>query len=85
MTFKNLATRPYSIHAHGVSYEKSSEGYSYNDETEEWLRGDDVVKPGEVYVYVWYATKQSGPEPEASACRTWAYHSGVSMVRNHVL
>lgn len=82
VTFKNLATRPYSIHAHGVSYEKSSEGYSYNDETEEWLRGDDVVKPGEVYVYVWYATKQSGPEPEASACRTWAYHSGVSMEKD---
>ncbi|KAM5180745.1 coagulation factor V [Mantella aurantiaca] len=82
VTFKNLATRPYSIHPHGVAYEKSSEGYSYADETEEWLRVDDIVKPGETYVYVWYATKQSGPEPGASACRTWAYHSGVSIEKD---
>ncbi|KAM9320236.1 coagulation factor V [Gastrophryne carolinensis] len=82
VTFKNLATRPYSIHAHGVSYEKSSEGYSYADETEDWLKTDDIVKPGETYVYVWYATKQSGPEPEGSACRTWAYHSGVNIEKD---
>ncbi|XP_018412784.1 PREDICTED: coagulation factor V [Nanorana parkeri] len=82
VTFKNLATRPYSIHAHGVSYEKSSEGYSYADETEDWLQGDDIIKPGKSYVYVWYATKQSGPEPEASACRTWAYHSGVNVEKD---
>ncbi|XP_075052475.1 coagulation factor V [Mixophyes fleayi] len=77
VTFKNLASRPYSLHAHGVSYEKSSEGYSYDDETKEWLKKDDAVQPGETHIYVWYAAKQSGPEPEESACRTWAYYSGV--------
>ncbi|XP_056414161.1 coagulation factor V [Hyla sarda] len=78
VTFKNLASQPYSIHAHGVSYEKSSEGYRYDDETKEWLKKDDIVQPQESYVYVWYATQQSGPESEGSACRTWAYHSGVN-------
>ncbi|XP_072270189.1 coagulation factor V [Pyxicephalus adspersus] len=82
VTFKNLASRPYSIHAHGVSYEKSSEGYNYKDETEDWLQGDDIVKPGDSHVYVWYATKYSGPDREASACRTWAYHSGVSLEKD---
>lgn len=81
MTFKNLASQPYSIHAHGVSYEKSSEGYRYDDETVDWLKKDDAVQPQESYVYVWYATQQSGPEPEGSACKTWAYHSGVNTVR----
>ncbi|KAM4044098.1 coagulation factor V [Anomaloglossus baeobatrachus] len=78
VTFKNLASRPYSIHAHGVSYEKSSEGYRYDDETMEWLKKDEVIEPQESYVYVWYATKSSGPEPDGSACKTWAYHSGLN-------
>ncbi|XP_069802150.1 coagulation factor V [Dendropsophus ebraccatus] len=82
VTFKNLASQPYSIHAHGMSYEKSSEGYRYDDETKEWLKNDDVVKPQESYVYVWYATQKSGPEPQGSACRTWAYHSGVNLEKD---
>lgn len=82
VTFKNLASQPYSIHAHGVSYEKSSEGYRYDDETVDWLKKDDAVQPQESYVYVWYATQQSGPEPEGSACKTWAYHSGVNTERD---
>ncbi|KAM3934982.1 coagulation factor V [Leptodactylus fuscus] len=82
VTFKNLASRPYSIHAHGVSYEKSSEGYGYDDETPDWLKKDDVVQPQESYVYVWYATKQSAPESDGSACKTWAYHSGVDLEKD---
>ncbi|KAM4699723.1 coagulation factor V [Discoglossus pictus] len=82
VTFKNLATRPYSLHAHGVSYEKFSEGRSYNDETLELLKKDDAVNPGETHVYVWYATQQSGPDPEGSACRAWAYYSGVNPERD---
>ncbi|XP_053313463.1 coagulation factor V [Spea bombifrons] len=82
VTFKNLASRPYSVHAHGVSYEKSSEGWGYDDETQDWLKKDDSLKPGDKYVYVWYASKQSGPEPEGSACRAWAYYSAVNPERD---
>uniref|UniRef100_A0A6I8QQ06 Coagulation factor V (proaccelerin, labile factor) n=1 Tax=Xenopus tropicalis TaxID=8364 RepID=A0A6I8QQ06_XENTR len=78
ITFKNLASRPYSLHAHGVSYEKSSEGFQYDDGTPDWLKKDDAVKPGETYTYVWYATHQSAPENEGSDCRTWIYYSGVN-------
>ncbi|XP_066456094.1 coagulation factor V isoform X2 [Eleutherodactylus coqui] len=78
VTFKNLASQPYSIHAHGVSYEKSSEGYRYDDETQDWLKQDEVIQPHGSNVYVWYATQQSGPEQDGSACKTWAYHSGVN-------
>uniref|UniRef100_A0A8C5LQ13 Coagulation factor V n=1 Tax=Leptobrachium leishanense TaxID=445787 RepID=A0A8C5LQ13_9ANUR len=82
VTFKNFASRAYSIHAHGVSYEKSSEGWSYEDESHEWLKKDDLVKPGESHVYVWYAKKQSGPEPEGFDCRAWVYYSAVNPERD---
>ena len=29
VVFKNLASRPYTIHAHGVLYDKASEGMKY--------------------------------------------------------
>ena len=33
IVFKNNATHPYSMHPHGVLYEKDSEGADYNDST----------------------------------------------------
>ena len=33
MTFRNAASRDYSILAHGVSYDKANEGSGYNDGT----------------------------------------------------
>ncbi|XP_029789209.1 coagulation factor V [Suricata suricatta] len=76
--FKNLASRPYSLHAHGLSYEKSSEGKSYEDESPEWFKEDNAVRPNSSYTYVWHATPRSGPENPGSACRAWAYYSAVN-------
>ncbi|XP_074856068.1 coagulation factor V isoform X2 [Carettochelys insculpta] len=76
--FKNMASRPYSLHAHGLFYEKSSEGSSYEDESPDWLRADDAVQPNDTYTYVWFATKRSGPVQAGAACRSWAYYSGVN-------
>uniref|UniRef100_A0A8C3F7K2 Plastocyanin-like domain-containing protein n=1 Tax=Chrysemys picta bellii TaxID=8478 RepID=A0A8C3F7K2_CHRPI len=61
--FKNLASRPYSLHSHGLFYEKSSEGR---------------IQPNDTYTYVWFATKRSGPIQPGAACRSWAYYSGVN-------
>ncbi|KAJ1119171.1 hypothetical protein NDU88_007357 [Pleurodeles waltl] len=80
--FKNLASRPYSMHAHGVSYEKASEGKGYEDESPEWLRKDDAVKPGDTHTYLWYPTWRSGPEANGAACKTWAYYSAVNMEKD---
>ncbi|XP_063109706.1 coagulation factor V isoform X1 [Cavia porcellus] len=76
--FKNLASRPYSIHAHGLSYEKSSEGRSYDDDSPEWFQDDNAILPNNSYTYVWHATDRSGPETSGSACRAWAYYSAVN-------
>ena len=78
--FKNLASRPYSLHAHGLSYEKSSEGKTYEDDSPEWFKEDNAVQPNSSYTYVWHATERSGPESPGSACRAWAYYSAVNPV-----
>ncbi|XP_054443772.1 coagulation factor V isoform X1 [Pteronotus mesoamericanus] len=76
--FKNLASRPYSLHAHGLAYEKSSEGKTYEDESPEWFKEDNAIQPNRSYTYVWHATGRSGPENPGSACRAWAYYSAVN-------
>ncbi|XP_039383519.1 venom prothrombin activator pseutarin-C non-catalytic subunit-like isoform X2 [Mauremys reevesii] len=76
--FKNLASRPYSLHSHGLFYEKSSEGSSYEDESPDWFKKDDAVQPNDTYTYVWFATKRSGPIQPGAACRSWAYYSAVN-------
>ncbi|XP_032771504.1 coagulation factor V isoform X2 [Rattus rattus] len=80
--FKNLASRPYSLHAHGLSYEKSSEGKNYEDDSPKWFQEDDAVQPNSSYTYVWHATERSGPENPGSACRAWVYYSAVDVERD---
>ncbi|XP_054568137.1 coagulation factor V [Eptesicus fuscus] len=80
--FKNLASRPYSLHAHGLFYEKSSEGKNYEDESPEWFQEDNAVQPNSSYTYVWHATGRAGPENPGSACRAWAYYSAVNTERD---
>ena len=46
VVFRNNGHRPYSMHPHGVFYEKSSEGVPYNDGTEGGDKADDGVAPG---------------------------------------
>ncbi|XP_063161714.1 coagulation factor V isoform X2 [Candoia aspera] len=76
--FKNLASRPYSLHAHGLLYEKSSEGRSYDDQSPEFFKKDDAIMPNGTYTYVWHVTKRSGPTHNKKICRSWAYYSGVN-------
>uniref|UniRef100_G1PBL7 Coagulation factor V n=1 Tax=Myotis lucifugus TaxID=59463 RepID=G1PBL7_MYOLU len=80
--FKNLASRPYSLHAHGLSYEKSSEGKNYEDESSKWFQEDNAVQPNSSYTYVWHAIGRAGPENPGSACRAWAYYSAVNTERD---
>ncbi|XP_028855794.1 ceruloplasmin [Denticeps clupeoides] len=64
VVFKNMASRPYSIHAHGVKTEKS-----------EILE----TKPGETQTYTWYITKNAGPTEEQEECSVGAYYSSVDV------
>ena len=63
VVFKNKATRPYSMHPHGVLYEKDSEGVDYNDGTTGADRTDGRVAPGATHTYVWKIPERAGPGP----------------------
>uniref|UniRef100_M3XTM3 Ceruloplasmin n=1 Tax=Mustela putorius furo TaxID=9669 RepID=M3XTM3_MUSPF len=65
--FKNMATRPYSIHAHGVKTESSTV---------------TPTLPGEICTYIWKIPERSGAGIKDSACIPWAYYSTVDQVKD---
>ncbi|XP_058232223.1 hephaestin-like protein 1a isoform X2 [Hemibagrus wyckioides] len=79
---KNFASRRYSVHPHGVFYEKDSEGALYPDGTSGRFKKDDAVAPGESYTYTWSVTEEFAPTNSDSNCLTWIYHSHVDAPRD---
>ncbi|KAM4663036.1 coagulation factor VIII isoform 2-T2 [Discoglossus pictus] len=73
--FKNLASRPYSLHGVGVSYGKSSEGMGYTDGTGQSEKTDEAVDPGAEHVYLWHIPESYGPTLFDPSCVTSAYYS----------
>ncbi|XP_069140147.1 hephaestin-like protein [Argopecten irradians] len=81
--FKNMASgRNYSIHPHGVLYDKTAEGALYVDGTNSTFKKDDGVPPGGSHVYIWNVTSNFGPLRSDENCVSWAYHSHVSPVKD---
>ncbi|KAI1893976.1 hypothetical protein AGOR_G00129200 [Albula goreensis] len=72
---KNFASRTYSLHPHGVFYEKDSEGALYPDRTSGRLKHDDMVPPGGNHTYTWIVKPEFAPTDGDPNCLTWAYHS----------
>ncbi|MFQ5927899.1 MAG: multicopper oxidase domain-containing protein, partial [Terriglobia bacterium] len=77
VVFKNNASRPYSMHPHGVFYTKSSEGVPYNDGTSGADKRDDAVPPGGTHTYIWPVPERAGPGPGDPSSLVWLYHSHV--------
>lgn len=82
VVFRNNGHRAFSMHPHGVFYEKSSEGVPYNDGTSARDKMDDSVPPGSTYTYVWAVPARAGPGPMDGSSVMWMYHSHVSEVRD---
>ncbi len=74
VVFKNNATHPFSMHPHGVAYEKSSEGTTYGGLSWEET---GVVAPGKTYIYTWEVPERSGPRSPGPRSVVWLYHSHV--------
>ncbi|XP_040006415.1 ferroxidase HEPHL1 isoform X2 [Xiphias gladius] len=74
---KNFGSRNYSVHPHGVFYEKNAEGALYPDGTSNWLKKDDSVPPGGSYTYRWEVRPEFAPTDDDANCLTWIYHSHV--------
>lgn len=82
VVFRNNARRPYSIHPHGVFYNKNAEGVPYNDGTKGGDKSDDGVAPGATFTYVWAVPARAGPGPMDGSSVMWMYHSHVDEVRD---
>uniref|UniRef100_A0A8C2JJY9 ferroxidase n=1 Tax=Cyprinus carpio TaxID=7962 RepID=A0A8C2JJY9_CYPCA len=67
IVFKNKASKPYSVHAHGVKTSKSHQ---------------NGVQPGHTMTYSWFIPNRSGPGPSDPNCITYAYYSSVSLVED---
>lgn len=78
VVFRNNASRPYSIHPHGVFYGKDSEGTPYNDNSTAADRLGDAVAPGATYTYTWHVPERAGPGPNDPSSVVWLYHSHVN-------
>ncbi|NXX70111.1 HEPH protein, partial [Spizella passerina] len=67
VVFKNNASRPYSIHAHGVLEQQAGH--------------PQVANPGDIVTYRWEVPERAGPGPNDSACVPWIYYSAVDPVK----
>ena len=72
--FKNNGTQSYSMHPHGVLYEKASEGSYYNDGANDPSH-NGVVAPGGTHTYIWQVPERAGPGPNDPSSIVWLYHS----------
>ncbi|XP_010078357.1 PREDICTED: coagulation factor VIII-like, partial [Pterocles gutturalis] len=72
VTFKNLASRPFSFHSTLQAYE----------ETEGAKQGGEAVLPGEVRKYSWKVLPQMAPTTQEFDCKAWAYFSNVDLEKD---
>jgi manganese oxidase len=82
ITFKNNSSHPYSMHPHGVLYEKDSEGADYNDGTSGKDKEDGAVPPGSTHIYTWKIPERAGPGPNDPSSVFWLYHSHADELRD---
>jgi manganese oxidase len=72
--FKNNTKLTCSMHPHGVSYAKDSEGAMYNDGTQGAAKKDDMVPPGGSFTYHWSVPERAGPAHGDGSSILWMYH-----------
>jgi manganese oxidase len=73
--FKNNGTHAYSMHPHGLFYDKASEGSAYVDGSDAKDAVGGAVPPGQVYTYRWEVPERAGPGPRDGSSIVWLYHS----------
>ncbi len=73
VTFINRTDQALSMHPHGLTYDKDSEGAFYFPDPGKgaW------VSPGGRFTYIWRADASAGPAPGEPSSKAWLYHSHV--------
>jgi FtsP/CotA-like multicopper oxidase with cupredoxin domain len=64
----------FSIHPHGVRYDKDNEGAYYAPNPG---RGSWVTRSNR-YTYTWKVDQDAGPRPDEPSSKVWLYHSHVA-------
>lgn len=78
VVFKNNTRMICSMHPHGLSYDKDSEGAYYAEAPgipPDGTKKGDAVRPGEVFTYTWNVPERAGPGPMDPSSILWMYHS----------
>lgn len=78
--FKNKSSLPnkFTMHPHGVFYDKSSEGAAYvSGNPSDFINGNGV-SPGAAFTYTWEVPERAGPGPADGPSVMWMYHSHVN-------
>jgi FtsP/CotA-like multicopper oxidase with cupredoxin domain len=85
IVFKNNTHMICSMHAHGLVYDKGSEGGYYAEGArvppDRNLKGNAVHK-GEVFTYTWTVPERAGPGPGDPSSILWMYHSHFNESRD---
>ncbi|ORZ36328.1 Cupredoxin [Catenaria anguillulae PL171] len=74
IVFKNKAKSDYSMHPHGVWYDKDNEGADMGPDAGTGSK----VAPGDSFTYTWPVPARAGPAERDGDAVIWAYHSHVS-------
>jgi FtsP/CotA-like multicopper oxidase with cupredoxin domain len=82
VVFKNMASRPYSIHPHGVFYAKAFEGAAGEDGMSGAHSTGGAVASGQTFTYEWKVPERAGPGPDDPSSVVWPYHSHVDSIRD---
>ena len=70
--------RGFTVHPHGVFYDKSSEGAPYVSGDPNAFSAGNNVAPGTTFTYTWEVPERAGPGPADGQSVMWMYHSHVN-------
>jgi manganese oxidase len=74
VVLRNNSSFPVSLHPHGVSYDRDSEGAMYADGMEH-PEANGLLPPGKTHTYTWLVRDEAGPGPQDGSSIAWLYHS----------
>lgn len=76
VVFKNNTGIFCTMHPHGLSYDKASEGaYYFQDGLTQAEKTGDAVRPHTCFTYTWTVPESAGPGPHDPSSILWMYHS----------
>jgi hephaestin len=74
---KTQSGRNFTMHPHGVFYDKSNEGAPYASDDPNAFSAGNNVAPGASFTYTWEVPERAGPSSMDGVSVMWMYHAHV--------